>query len=36
MTKEYYLVVRHLKDVTKASSTDVIRYFIRDLKWVLE
>lgn len=31
-----YLVVRHFKDVTEASSTDVICNFIGDLKWVLE
>lgn len=32
----YYLIVRHLEDIAEASSTDVIRNFIRDFIWVLE
>lgn len=32
----YYLVVGNLEDIAEASSTDVICYFIRDLKWVFE
>lgn len=36
MAMYYYLVVRHLKDVAEASSTDVICYFIGDLKRVLK